>query len=579
MKIKNTLFHELSEYTNKSIVMPHATNNLFSDFIDADLTYHYKGFLKKSGILYLISAMLIFSPPNRIYAAESTKASKFYENAVVNFHKNNIKAAIVDLKTAIQENHSYLAAHILLGQAYLQDNQLAAAEYELNLAEKIGADKSLIVTLLAKLYLSQMKYNQLLQEIDPSQFNAAVGSDLYLYRGHANLQINQPTEAIKEYDAAARLNPQRVDAMIGKVNALLRKGEVIEATQTAKRVIQMAPNNADTWYIQASIHHAKGDLDSALKDYDKAIEFNSDHLDARSARAGLLMDLHKYDLAASDLVYLRKTFPFDPKSAYLYAVLLEHNNQNEASRKELEAAAAILDSIKPEFLDQQAQSLMLSGLVYYSLGRFQEASKSLKKYIGQFPDQAAPYKLLASILLTNGQAPEAVELLEPRLIYAANDYRFLLLLGTAYMQTGNHDKANAMLDKAAALGTNDESVHDELGASRLYMGQEELAIKEFELAVKNKPENTKAGITLVDIYMKRGENEKALSIANTMHKNAPENLTLLNLLGNTQIAAGQIKQARLNFEKAVSINQLKFPSFTGALILGSANFSKNISQP
>jgi putative PEP-CTERM system TPR-repeat lipoprotein len=555
MNIKHILFREFQEDTNKSIAIPLATNNMFPDFAETGQTYLDKVFVKNTRILYLMSAMLIFSHPNRIYAAENAKASRFYENALVNFHKNDIKAAIIDLKNAIQENPGYLSAHILLGQAYLQDKQLIAAEHELKQAGKMGADKSLIITSLAKLYLSQIKYDQLLKEIDPSQFNAATGAELHLYRGHAHLQINQPAEALKEYEASARLNPRQVEAMLGKANALLRQGDVAEAGQIVKQVISTAPENADVWYVQASVNQAKSDLDSALKDYDKAIEFNPDHLDARSARAGILMDLRKYDLAAADLTYLREKYPFDPKAAYLHAVLLKQDNQNEASRKELEAAADILDGIRPELLDQHAQSLMLSGLVNYSLGRFQQATKNLKKYIGQFPDQAGPYKLLASILLADGQAHEAVELLKQGLIYASSDYRFLLMLATAYMQTGNHDKANEMLDKASSLVTNDDNAHIELGASRLAMGQEELAIKEFESSLKNHPENTKAWITLANVYIKRGENAKALSIAKTMHKNAPTDLTLLNLLGSTQILEGQIEQARLSFEKAVSIDQ------------------------
>ncbi|MDD5579708.1 MAG: tetratricopeptide repeat protein [Methylobacter sp.] len=197
---------------------------------------------------------------------------------------------------------------------------------------------------------------------------------------------------------------------------------------------------------------------------------------------------------------------------------------------------------------------MLAGLVNYSLERFERASGYLRKYIEQFPAQPGPYKLLGSILLASGEAGKVIALLEPALIHAPNDYKFMLLLGTAYMQTGRHDKANSLLEKASTMETHGDNIHTELGLNRLAMGQEELAIEELEMAIKNKPENTKAGITLLIIYINRGENTKALRIAKLMHEHEPENLTLLNLLGTAQLAAGQNGLARLSFEKAIAFD-------------------------
>ncbi|MGZ8185041.1 MAG: XrtA/PEP-CTERM system TPR-repeat protein PrsT [Methylobacter sp.] len=510
--------------------------------------------LLNSKTYFLIALVIIVAPAHDIYATETVQASRFFEEAVVLFRNNDNKAAIIELKNAIQQNPDYLAAHILLGQAYLIENDIAAAEYELSLAEKLGADKSLIVTSQAQLYLSQIRYGLLLKEIDPDLYNNTIKPELHLYRGHAHLQLNQLNEALQEYEKAAHLNPEQAEPILGKANVFMRQGNRGGASQAVDKAIQMEPKNADAWYVQASLQHANGELETAIKSYNKAIEILPEHLDARTARAGALMDMAKDDQAVADLEYLRKKYPFAPKAAYLHAVLLERNNQKEASRKELEIAADILNKIKPEFLTQHLQSLMLAGLVNYSLERFEQASSYLRKYIEQFPGQPGPYKLLGSILLANGEAGKVIELLEPALIYAPNDYKFMLLLGTAYMQTGRHDKANSMLEKASALETHGDSIHTELGLNRLAMGQEDLAIEELEMATKNKPENTKAGITLMIIYINRGENTKALKIAKLMHEHAPENLTLLNLLGTAQLAAGQNESARLSFEKAISLD-------------------------
>lgn len=503
---------------------------------------------------FLAALLSILLPTDAIYAEDNIQASRYYEEAVVQFRNNDTKAAIINLRNAIQQKPKYLAAHILLGQAYVREKNLAIAEHELSLAEKLGADKSLLVLSRAQLYLYEIKYSLLLKEINPGQYSSTLQPELYLYRGHAHFQLNQLNEAIKEYDTAARLNPQQAGPILGKANVLLRRGDMPGATLAANKATQLEPQNAETWYIQAAIKHAQGDMQQAIKHYDKAIDIMPDHLDARLARAGALMDLGKDDQALSDLEYLRENYPFDPRAAYLHAVVLERNGQADESRKELEAAADILLQIKQEYLDQHAQSLMLSGLVNYSLRRFDLASAYLKKYIEQFPQQPGAYKLLGTILLTNGEANKVVELLEPALKYAANDYRFLLLLGTAYAQTGRHDKANSLLEKAAAMDTHGDNIHTELGMNRLAMGEETLAIEQLEMAAKNNPENTKAGIMLAIMYIKQREGAKALPIARAMHEHAPDNLTLLNLYGTAQVAAGQNQQARLSFEKALALN-------------------------
>ena len=507
-----------------------------------------------SVVYFLVAALIVITPTYDAYAGDNNQASHYYEEAVIQFRNNDIKAAIINLKNAIQQNPNYLAAHILLGQAYLREKSLAIAEHELLLADKLGADKSLLVLSWAQLYLYQIRYSQLLQDINPSLYSSALRPALYVFRGHAHFQLNHLDEALKEYEAAGRLNPQLADPILGKANVLLRQGNVEGATAAANKATQLEPKNAETWFIQASIKHVQGDMTQAIKNYDKAIEIMPDHLDARLARAGALMDLGKDHQALEDLVYLRKNYPFDPRAAYLHAVVLERNGQKEESHKELEAAADILMQIRAEFLEQHAQSLMLSGLVNYSLQRFDQASVYLKKYIEQFPQHPGAYKLLGSILLSQGQANEVIELLKPALQYATNDYRFLMLLGTAYAQTGRHDEAIALLEKASAMDTHGDNIHTELGMNRLAMGQDDLAIEQLALAVKDKPENSKAGITLVVMYIKRHEGEKALPIAKAMYEHAPDNLTLLNLYGTAQVAAGQMKQARLSFEKALSIN-------------------------
>ncbi len=499
--------------------------------------------------LFLLTATEI----NQVCEAGNTElAGEYYERAVMKYREGDIKSAIIELKNAIQQNPAYLAAQILLAEVYLKDKNLIATEVALSQADKLGGDPALMVMTRAQLYLYQLKYSQLIQEIIPEKFARNLQPDLHIFRGHAYLQLNQLSQALNEYETAAQIASNRIEPVIGRANVLLRLGNMQGAINAADQAAAMQPDSAESWYIKASIKHVQGRLKEALEDYGQAVTIDPQHLEARIARSGVLMDLRRDDEAEADLAYLRETYPFDAKVAYLHSVVLARNSREKEAVEALTAAAEALDSVKPEFLAKHAQSLMLSGLVNFSLKRFDIAMHYLELYIQNYPNQAGPYKLLATILLDRGENEQVIKLLSPVLAIAPNDYRLLFTLGRAYMQNGQHDEANALLEKAAKLNVRGADIQTELGLNRMAMGQYELASDELEVAVDKDPGNSKAGIPLVYMNLNRDRPEEALRIAVKMYERQPENLTLLNLLGTVQVRAGRRDLARQSFNKAIA---------------------------
>ena len=61
------------------------------------------------------------------HAADS-KASKFYEDALVRFEKKDMGGAIIQLKNALQIDKNMLPVQVLLGKALLKNGDAVAAE-------------------------------------------------------------------------------------------------------------------------------------------------------------------------------------------------------------------------------------------------------------------------------------------------------------------------------------------------------------------------------------------------------------------------------------------------------------------
>jgi len=503
----------------------------------------------------------VFLMPSAATAGKE-EAAGYYEAAVMRLEKGEAEAAIIELKNALQQDPDLLAARVLLGKAHVEQGDGAAAEKELVLADRLGADRSLTAAPMAKAYLQQYKYQELLEHIHAEAFPPPLRAELLVYRGHAHVELRQFDKAEQAFNEAGRLEPESALPIAGQALALLRRGELDAARRQIDKALGRAPGNADVRNIKASIDHARGDLQGAIVGYDKVVALKPKHLDARIARAAALMDLGRDAEAGSALERLREEFPYEPRAGYLQSVLLARNNEPQKAKAALEETAAAIEQLTPDILEKRPQLLLLAGLANYSLNQHEKARGFLGRYIEQFPGQPGPRKLLGSIHLAEGNYDKVLEVLEPALQVAPNDYRLLSLLAAAQMRKGRHEQATALLEKAVALSAGAPELRTGLALSHLGAGQQALALEELASVFERDSDQTTAGIALGALYLKRGEIENAERVAQALSEREPENVTVLNLLGMVQVAAKKHTEARASFERALVQN----PGFLTARI-------------
>lgn len=514
--------------------------------------------LRASQLIALCAALLMPVVP----ALAADDASALYEKALSASRNKEASTAVIHLKNAIQKDPSYLAAYVLLGEVYLDASDPVSAEKELLRAEQLGADKALTSVPLGKAYLAQDKFDQVIQNIQARGYSPAKTSEIEVLRGHAYMQLKQLDRAQEAFDAAARADQGNVLAIVGRATVLLRRGDIPNATKEAVKATDIAPSNAESWHVKASIEHATGRLAEALSDYNRAIEREPKHLAARVARAGVLMDLGKTEAAIQDVEFLRKESPLDPRAIYLQAVLQAQTGKDEASRKTLAEAQGIIQKLRPEFVEKHAPTLLLAGLVNYSQGNREKALTYLSKYVTQNPGQIGARRLLGSLLVEKGDAREAIRILDPVLRAAPNDYRLLTLMGTAHMKARMHVQAADYFDRAANISHDAPEVTVQRALNKLGAGHDDDAVTELATAFERKGNAESAGVLLVTLHLKQGNYSAAAKVAEKLHKSEPGNLTAHNLLAAAQLSAGNLKDARANYEQILAKN----PSFLTAII-------------
>lgn len=510
-------------------------------------------------VLALALYAAVFASPLGAETARDA-AARYYEDAVVRFQKNEIPAAIIQLKNALRQDPDLLSAHILLARAYLLQGNGIAAEDALSVAKRLKADSSITIVLLAEAYLLQFKYRRLIDTINPDRYDADVRSELLVLRGRAYLELRELDEAAQTFAVAARLNSRIVAPLVGMTTVSLRQGRIDDADQQARKAIAMAPEDADAWNAKASVSHAQGELQRAIEEYGKAIALDSRQVDARIARAAILMDLGQDAAAAADLDYLREEFPIDPRASYLRAVLYARNNDREAALAALRQSVNVVEQLPPDMISGHSNLLLLAGLAHYSLDEFEQAEDYLKRFIERNLTHPGARKLLGSILLSRGEYERAIRTLEPALKHAPNDFRLLSLLGSAYMQKGRHRIATDLLEKAATLSRGAPDIRTQLALSRLGSGDDALAMEDLASILNQDTTQAKAAIVLAVLHLERGEFEKAAKVAQSINRHEPENLTALNLLGMARVGAGSYADGRRYFQMAVKLDNSFVPA-------------------
>lgn len=505
--------------------------------------------------LFYIGAIATSAPT----CADTAQASRYYEDGVVRQRQGDLKGAVVQLKNALQQDTSLLPARMLLGSIYLQLGYGAAAEHELELARRLGADRALTAEPLARSLLLQSKYHELLESVQVEGFDRTLESKLLVLRGHAQAELGKLSDAEQTFARAARLDPQAAGPQVAQAMLLLRGGHPAQAQTLADKALRLDDTNADVWSVKASVEHAMGNVEPALAAYAKVLALQPRNLNARVARAGLLIDTHHDAEAGKDIAYLKTEFPADPRAYYLRSLMLQRAGDTQGMQAALQQAAAALSKIKPQDLHRRAPLLLLAGLVHYSLGEYERAIEFLTSYVRKFPGQPSARKVLGAALLARGDYFRAIDVLEPALRAMPNDYRTMELLGLAYMRKGSHVRAAELLDRAAQMNAAAPGVRVGAALNRLAAG-EKGAAAELERVFDEHQDQTGAGVAAALAYLRKGAPTEALRVAKVLSAHESDNLTVLSLLASAQVGTGKLADARATLERILSQDRTFVPA-------------------
>lgn len=466
--------------------------------------------------------------------------------------KGDLKAAIIELKNAVQREPGNAQARWLMGELYVKTREGAAAEKELAKAQELGVAEDSLKIPLGKALLLQEKYQDVLDRINPGKDASSKNvARILQVRAEALAGLKHPKEACDMLQQAREKDQTYVPVYWGLARCEASQGRSDEARALLDSALKLNPKEAGTWLALGDMARSRGDLPGALEAYGNAVRNDPQNANALVSRAAVLLGMGKGEQAAQDIAAARKLDPQNPDAKFMLAV------QDFRNGKFAAAHALVEELVRAS---PGPHTLLLYGATSHAVGQYEKAVKSLTYLLSIAPGSKYARKVLASSQMKLGLPQEALATLAPLLKEGSNDADLLSLAGDLYMKAGDPRKATQFLEKAAAIKPEEVGIRTSLGMSRLASGDTQQALADLGAAADMDKQLGLADSMLVMVHMQQRQYDQALAAIARLEQQAPKSAHLHNLRSAAYAGKKDFANARKSLEQALALDPLYFPA-------------------
>lgn len=490
-----------------------------------------------------------------ILACGSDSPEKLMTSAKEYLAKGDSKAAVIQLRNLLGNAPNNGEARLLLGQAFLDGGEYAAAEKELRRALDLFQPPDQALPPYARALLAQGKYKEMVAEIPGYKLSTpgAVAAVRTLL-GDAQLQLGNNARARDAYAAALAAVPGYPRARLGEAILIATEGRLDEALKAVDEVIVADPKLAEAHNLRADILLAKGDRDGSKKALEAGVAANERYLPARLSLISLLTDDRDFDGAAKLIESTKKLAPQDLRVTYLESALAFRRGDKERARQ---LAQQVL-----KYLPEHVPTLVLAGAIELDDKKYSAAEPHLRSAVVRAPNHVGARQLLAQTYLRMGQPIKARDALQPLVDRGLPPIPQLqLLAGEIYLAGGDVQRATAFYqDAAKGQSAQQVAARMRLGQIALATGRSEEGFRELETASELDPGTYQADLALIAGHLRRNEFDKAMEAAKALEKKQPNSPLTFQMYGVVNLAKSDFAAARKSFDKALELQPNYLPA-------------------
>jgi protein O-mannosyl-transferase len=245
------------------------------------------------------------------------------------------------------------------------------------------------------------------------QYEAALKAEPNYAEAHNNLgavllRQGRFDEAVAHYAAAARIKPDYL-YYFNLANAQVDAGKLAEAVAIYQQALRLNPNSSQAHHNLGLALQALGQSEAAMTEFRVALQLQPDYESAEHNLANRLADAGRLDEA---IVHYQAAARLDPNHAETYNGL---------------------------------------GICYAMQGELPEAERQFREAVRLKPNHAGAQSNLGNALGAQNKLDEAIPHYQKALELDPNDYQTHFNLGLSLLRQGRRDQANAHFTEALRL--------------------------------------------------------------------------------------------------------------------------------
>lgn len=523
----------------------------------------------------ILTASFLITPAYALTRLQAEQVEVAYEKALIRFHAGDFKAARIHLRDALKANPRHLPSRILKAEILIKKGDGAGAERDLDFALDRGADYDRLIVLFGQSYILRGQYKYLLGVIHNGNRDNNIEAEISYLRGQAYFGSRKLANARRSYKQALDRNPflQKAKLGLARVAAVHKKYDL--AMEYIDSVLASSDSEADAWILRAKILKQRGFNHKAMDAINAALDIDNNNVISHLTRAVLDIDRRRFDEAEKDVDFILEKRSGEPRAKYLKTVITAARGDFIATKINVMEITNSLRSLPKQIMDSNPTYYYLAGLTNFRFGNLEEARRSLRQYLKLEKNNIRAMRLLGALELKAGDPLAANVILSRAALIQPDNLTILTMLGLAYVEIGNINKANYYLESVTKLLPKSAKGLSDLARGKNAAGYFSDAIDNLLTSENHDLDPIDMKLLLVKAYQQSGQYGKAVDIAREMTVKEPENVYILNIYGVAMGLAGDQVEARRSYEKALSFDK---NNITSLIHLARLNVTEGRSE-
>lgn len=445
-----------------------------------------------------------------------------------------------DLRASLKTDPDNASLHVKLGQLYLDEGKVPAAEAQMRAARNNGQNDE-ADGWLAWILLVEGERNVLFTQIKPGDREPHAEAMVRMSLGVAYLDTGSYDNADSMLHDAVRLDPDAWRAHISLALVLMLERKLTEAHEQIDAAQKLAPNEIGVTRIAGEIYRAAGDTDAAIAKFNTVLGIEPKSVPTLAARADAFISQNKLAEARKDieagLAITRNSYFW-----FLDALILARQDKTQEAEK-------VLQQINGQF-DRSPIGFYLEGIVQLKLGQPETAEFNLARFQGHQPNASAVACLRAEMALNRSDPAVAVRILEPVVTASPTDQTAVACLARAYLANDQANQVIRLYEKV--MDDSDKPNAPELDTRYLRTIGGDAAGDYLEIEKIWLGKDGDAVVPMTEL--RNGDVAKAAAATEALAKEHPDSLVIQNLLGTVRMAQQRLPDAEIIFRDLTSKN-------------------------